>query len=118
MKHIFRLAMAALASAVVSVNVLAFMQARAMTRFAETGERTRWPEQLSVLDRLTVLVLGVNIPPGQSTSELQPTLIFLLRRIVLRTATGRRLKRGFSPAVTIDWSSRYFMAMRRASRHC
>ena len=62
MKHIFRLAMAALASAVVSVNVLAFMQARAMTRFAETGERTRWPEQLSVLDRLTVLVLGVNIP--------------------------------------------------------
>lgn len=62
MKRSVRLLTAALVSAVASVNVFAFMQARAMTRFAETGERTGRPEQLSVLDRLTALVSGVNIP--------------------------------------------------------
>jgi alpha-beta hydrolase superfamily lysophospholipase len=62
MKRAVRLSVAALLSVIASINVLAFMQARAMTRFAETGERTGRPEQLSVLDRLTVLVSGVNIP--------------------------------------------------------
>ena len=62
MKHIVRLSVAALVSAVVSVNVLAFMQARAMTRFTVSGERTGRPEQLTVLDRLTVLLSGVNVP--------------------------------------------------------
>jgi len=62
MKRIVWLLTAALVSAVASVNVFAFMQARAITRFAETGERTGRPEQLSVLDRITVLVSGVNIP--------------------------------------------------------
>jgi alpha-beta hydrolase superfamily lysophospholipase len=62
MKRFVRLSVAAVVSAVVSVNVLAFMQARAMTSFAGNGERTGRPEQLSVLDRLTVLLSGVNIP--------------------------------------------------------
>lgn len=62
MKRFVRLALAALVSAFVSVNVLAFMQARAMTRFAESGERTGRPEQLSLLDRLSVIVAGVSIP--------------------------------------------------------
>ena len=62
MKRFVRLSVAALASAVVSVNALAFMQARAMTSFTGNGERTGRPEQLSVLDRLTVLLSGVNIP--------------------------------------------------------
>ena len=62
MKRFVRLLTAGLLSALVSVNVLAFMQARAMTNFAETGERTGRPEQLSVLDRLTVILSGVNIP--------------------------------------------------------
>jgi pimeloyl-ACP methyl ester carboxylesterase len=62
MKRFVRLALAALVSAFVSVNVLAFMQARAMTRFAESGERTGRPEQLSLLDRLSVIVAGVAIP--------------------------------------------------------
>ncbi len=62
MKRFVRLSVAALVSAVVGVNVLAFMQARAMTSFTGNGERTRRPEQLSVLDRLTVLLSGVNIP--------------------------------------------------------
>jgi alpha-beta hydrolase superfamily lysophospholipase len=62
MKLVFRLSVAALLSAVLSVNVLAFMQARAMTNFSENGERTARPEQLSLLDRFAVILSGVNIP--------------------------------------------------------
>jgi dipeptidyl aminopeptidase/acylaminoacyl peptidase len=62
MKRFIRLLAAALLSALASVNVLAFMQARAMTHFAEAGERTGGPEQLGALDRLTVIISGVNIP--------------------------------------------------------
>ncbi|MGH7855088.1 MAG: alpha/beta hydrolase [Candidatus Binatia bacterium] len=62
MKRIVRLFAAALVSAVASVNVLAFMQAWAMTSFTANGDRTGRPEELSVLDRLTVLLSGVNIP--------------------------------------------------------
>ena len=62
MKRFVRLSVAALVSAVVSAICLAFMQARAMTSFTGNGDRTGRPEQLSVLDRLTVLVSGVNIP--------------------------------------------------------
>ena len=71
MKRFVRLSVAALVSAVVSVNVLAFMQARAMTNFTESGERTGRPEQLGVIDRLTVLLSGVNIPrpANQQTPE-------------------------------------------------
>jgi hypothetical protein len=62
MKRIVRLFAAALVSAAASVNILAFMQARAMTSFTANGERTGRPEQLSVLDRFTLLLSGVNIP--------------------------------------------------------
>lgn len=62
MKRVARLSVAALVSAVACVNVLAFMQARAMTSFTERGDRTARPERLSVLDRLTVFLSGVNIP--------------------------------------------------------
>lgn len=62
MKRVFRLSVAALLSAVLSVNVLAFLQARAMTNFREGGERTGRPEKLGVLDTLAVILSGVNIP--------------------------------------------------------
>ena len=52
----------ALMSAIVSVNVVAFMQARAMTHFADGGSRTAAPEQLSALEKFSVLLTGVNIP--------------------------------------------------------
>jgi len=61
-KRVVRLSVAALIGAVVSVNVLAFMQARTVTNFREGGERTGRPEQLSILDRFAVIVSGVNIP--------------------------------------------------------
>lgn len=62
MKRFVRLSMAALLSALIAVNLLAFMQARAMTRFVERGDRTAKPEQLSVLDKFSVLLSGVTIP--------------------------------------------------------
>ena len=52
MKRFAKLLTAALLSAVVSANVIAFMQARAMTNFTGGGERSAGPEQLSLLDGL------------------------------------------------------------------
>lgn len=61
-----KLMFAAILSAIASANVLAFMQARAMTRFVETGERTGQPERLSISDKLGVGLSGVSIPRPQS----------------------------------------------------
>lgn len=61
MKHFVKLLTAALLSAVVSMNVLAFMQARAMTRFAESGARTARPEELGVFEKIAVMLSGVHI---------------------------------------------------------
>src|SRR5437867_12586152 len=66
MKRFAKLLTAALLSAVVSANVIAFMQARAMTNFTGGGERSAGPEQLSLLDALAGIVSGVNIPPPQN----------------------------------------------------
>jgi uncharacterized protein len=66
MKRFAKLLTAALLSAVVSANVIAFMQARAMTNFTGGGERSAGPEQLSLLDGLAVIVSGVNIPRPQN----------------------------------------------------
>ena len=68
MNRAFRLFIAGLLSAVVSVNILAFMQARAMTRFVEDGERTARPEQLNLFERVSVVLSGVNIPRPRGLS--------------------------------------------------
>lgn len=66
MKRILRLFTAALLTALASVNVIAFMQARAMTNFIDAGARTRGPEQLSVYDRIAVILSGVSVPRPQN----------------------------------------------------
>jgi uncharacterized protein len=53
---------AALLGAVISINLVAFMQARAMTRFTAGGERTAKPEQLRFFDAASVMIGGVNVP--------------------------------------------------------
>jgi pimeloyl-ACP methyl ester carboxylesterase len=71
-----KLLLAALLSAAVSVNLVAFMQARAMTHFSGGGARTAGPEQLSAFDKIAVLLSGVNIPRpqnGQTPAEWAPT---------------------------------------------
>jgi dipeptidyl aminopeptidase/acylaminoacyl peptidase len=75
MRWAIKLLLAALSSAAVSVNLVAFMQARAMTHFSDGGARTAGPEQLSAFDKITVLLSGVNIPRprnGQTPAEWAP----------------------------------------------
>ncbi|HEY2918201.1 MAG TPA: alpha/beta fold hydrolase [Candidatus Binatia bacterium] len=66
MKRFGKLLTAALLSAAVGVNILAFMQARAMTRFTDGGTRTARPEQLTFLDVAAVFISGVNVPRPQN----------------------------------------------------
>lgn len=86
MRRASRLFLAGLISAVVSVNILAFMQARAMTRFVEDGERTARPERLSLVERVGVILSGVNIPrPRYTITPAKYNLDFQVHRFVNST---------------------------------
>jgi len=85
MKRVVKLLVAALTSALVSVNILAFMQARAMTRFVDDGERTARPEQLSLVERISVILSGVNIPrPRNLSTPAKYNLDFHAQRFASR----------------------------------
>jgi hypothetical protein len=64
---VWALASLALAGAL-GVNAVAYMQARAMTRFARSGPRSKPPERLSALEAAKAIVLGVNVPRPRITS--------------------------------------------------
>lgn len=88
-RHLTKLLIAALLSAIVSANFFAFMQARAMTRFIESGERTGRPEQLSLFDKVGVVLSGVSIPrPQKSATPAKFDLRFEIRRIDNPTGEG------------------------------
>ena len=96
MKRAFRLFVAGLVSAVVSVNILTFMQARAMTRFVEEGERTARPEQLSLFERVSVILSGVNIPrPRYVSTPAKYNLEFQVQRFA--SANGSTLEAWYVP---------------------
>ncbi len=96
MRRLVKLLVAALLCAVVSANVLAFMQARAMTRFVESGERTGRPEQLSLFDKVGVVLSGVSIPrPENSATPAQFDLRFETRRIA--NPSGENLEAWYVP---------------------
>ena len=96
MKRAVSLSIAALLSALASVNVLAFMQARAMTRFSESGARTAAPEQLGLLDRFTVLFSGVSIPrPSNKRTPGDLNLRFDTHKF--SNSDGERLEAWFLP---------------------
>jgi dipeptidyl aminopeptidase/acylaminoacyl peptidase len=85
MKRVVKLLVAALTSALVSVNIIAFMQARAMTRFVDNGGRTARPEQLSLLERISVILSGVNIPrPRNLSTPAKYNLDFHAQRFASR----------------------------------
>lgn len=101
MKRAAKLGIAALLSAVVSINLFAFMQARAMTRFAEGGERTGRLEKLGIADRLGVLLSGVNIPrPIDRRTPADVQLPFETHRI--GSADGVILEAWFIPGARDD----------------
>jgi dipeptidyl aminopeptidase/acylaminoacyl peptidase len=96
MKRLVKLLVAALITAVVSVNILAFMQARAMTRFVDDGERTARPEQLSLIERVSVILSGVNIPrPRSLSTPAKYKLDFQLQRFA--SPTGSTLEAWYVP---------------------
>lgn len=51
-----------------SLNAVAYMQARSMTRYATSGPRTARPEKLGLLARLRVILTGVNVPRPRNAS--------------------------------------------------
>jgi uncharacterized protein len=96
MKRLIKLLVAALISALVSVNILAFMQARAMTRFVEDRERTARPEQLSLFERVSVIVSGVNIPrPRNLNTPAKYKLDFQVQRFA--SPNGSTLEAWYVP---------------------
>ena len=96
MKRAVRLSLAALFSALVFINLLAFIQARSMTRFVESGRRTAKPEQLSVLDKFAVLLSGVRIPrPTHRRTPAEIGLAYESHRIP--SARGNVLDAWFVP---------------------
>jgi hypothetical protein len=83
-----RLAVIAVAG-FVGLNVLAFMHARSMTHFVESGRRPLRPEEMSVGGRLEALLLGVSIPkPRNTTSPAEHGLAF----DVLRFSTSSEVE--------------------------
>jgi uncharacterized protein len=52
----------------VGLNVIAFMQARAMTHFTDGGSRTQPPERLSFFQKVDILFTGVRMPRPTNTS--------------------------------------------------
>ena len=66
LRHLVKLLSAVLLGALIGVNGVAFIQVWAMTHFVESGERTARPEQLDMLDKLTVILSGVIIPRPQN----------------------------------------------------
>ncbi len=96
MKRAARLLTAALWSALISVHVLAFMQARALTRFAAGGGRSARPEQLGLVDKLAVLATGVRIPrPQNRRTPKDFQLDFETRRFA--SPSGAMLEAWFIP---------------------
>ena len=59
------------------LNLLAFRQARAMTRFARSGSRTAKPEELSLLGKIKAVLWGVLVPrPHRDATPAQLHLYY------------------------------------------
>src|SRR5262249_41646974 len=75
----------------VLLNVLAYVHARAMTHYAQAGDRTERPEGLSYLGKVTALCTGVTVPrPSGAGTPSDRGLAFTVRHIDV--ADGTRLE--------------------------
>jgi uncharacterized protein len=61
-RHIVLISFALLFLSFISINIIAYLQARAMTHFIPTGQRTSPPESLTLPQKLKILLIGVRIP--------------------------------------------------------
>ena len=75
--RIFKLLIMLCVFGLICVNALAFMHAKAMTKFTDSSSRTSSPEELDLVSKLGVLLKGVNIPrPGNSQTPDDYSLAF------------------------------------------
>jgi uncharacterized protein len=89
MRRPIRILSAVLLGASIGINAAAFMQARAMTHFADGGERTARPERLSIADKTAVLFSGVNIPrPQNRRTPADVSLIYETHRFASQNAAS------------------------------
>ena len=62
---------------IISVNIIAYTQVRAMTHFVTTGQKTRPPESLNPFQKIKILLIGVRIPrPANTTTPADLNLPF------------------------------------------
>src|SRR5579862_2181739 len=64
-----------LAILLLAVNVVAFNHAWAMTHFSDSDNRTATPESLSLVQKLWICIVGVNIP--RPTNRVDPRSVGL-----------------------------------------
>lgn len=62
-----RLILLVILAGFVILNLLAWKHARAMMQFTETGEITKPPEELSLMEKINVLLTGVRIPKPKNS---------------------------------------------------
>jgi uncharacterized protein len=93
-----KLAYAGLGVAVVAVNGVAWMQARGMTHYLPTGERTARPETLTWLDKAKLLLL-VQLPrPENQQTPASFALAYSTHQINLTQAPQEWLETWYIPA--------------------
>lgn len=71
------------------LNVAAFLHARAMTHFSASGVKTNSPDKLSLVEKLTVLAFGVQVP--KPVNQITPTafgLAYETHRFAASDGTG------------------------------
>ena len=79
-----------------ALNVIAYLQARSMTRFVRQGTRTSSPEQLGLASKLRVMFTGVIVPrPMNTRTPLDVGLPFTTHRT--RSSTGPNSNCGTFP---------------------
>jgi pimeloyl-ACP methyl ester carboxylesterase len=88
-----------LALLLITLNLLAYMQARSMTHFVRNGARTNSPEQLTLGTKLAVLLTGVTVPrPENHRTPADYDLPFVTHRI--SSSEGIELELWHVPART------------------
>jgi alpha-beta hydrolase superfamily lysophospholipase len=95
-RRAWRAASAAAALFAALVNFMAYRHARVMTHFSPGGARTARPEQLSLAERLGVLVTGANLPkPNNRRTPADEGLGF--ERQVFASRDGLSLEAWYVP---------------------
>ncbi|MBW4513674.1 MAG: alpha/beta hydrolase [Timaviella obliquedivisa GSE-PSE-MK23-08B] len=80
------------------LNGIAFMQARSMTHFVSVRQRTAKPEQLALIDKIRVILTGVEIPrPKNQTTPQEIQLGYETHRIAIGQEGKENLEAWYIP---------------------